>query len=126
MGPLWINGRRKRRGRPVRAGARAVLLVLVFPLHSSSNAITWLQVLRRRIQILGTTLRARDSDYKADLVRRFAVAALPGFAKGLLNPVIDSEFDLSEIQAAHTLMESNTTTGKIILRVADSGFAAKI
>lgn len=75
------------------------------------------QVLRKRLQILGTTLRARDTAYKAELVRRFSEAALPGLASGALKPVIDSEFALADIQAAHALMESNTTTGKIVLRV---------
>lgn len=71
------------------------------------------QVLRKRLQILGTTLRARDTAYKAELVRRFSEAALPGLASGALKPVIDSEFALADIQAAHALMESNTTTGKV-------------
>ena len=70
-------------------------------------------MLRKRLQIIGTTLRSRDTDYKAELVRRFAENALPGLASGQLKPVIDSEFSLVDIAAAHARMETNTTTGKV-------------
>lgn len=83
------------------------------PLLSVLASTSHLQVLRKRLQILGTTLRARDVAYKADLVRRFSEVALPGLASGALKPVIDSEFALADIQAAHALMESNATTGKV-------------
>jgi hypothetical protein len=92
---------------PLTAAFHTPTLLSVLALKSQ------LQVLRKRLQILGTTLRARDIAYKADLVRRFSEVALPGLASGALKPVIDSEFPLADIQAAHALMESNATTGKV-------------
>ena len=43
--------------------------------------------------------------------------ALPLFATGALRAVIDAEFALQDIGNAHALMESNATTGKIVLCV---------
>jgi NADPH:quinone reductase-like Zn-dependent oxidoreductase len=44
---------------------------------------------------------------------------LPLFDQGRLSPVIDSRFPLSAIAEAQTLMESNATTGKILIDVCD-------
>jgi NADPH2:quinone reductase len=38
-------------------------------------------------------------------------------ADGTLSPVIDKEFPLAEIKGAHELVESNTSIGKVLLRV---------
>lgn len=36
---------------------------------------------------------------------------------GTLAPVIDREYALEDVQAAHDYMESNASTGKLVLRV---------
>jgi NADPH:quinone reductase-like Zn-dependent oxidoreductase len=76
-------------------------------------------ILRKRVSLVGTTLRNRSDAYKADLVARFEREALPKLASGAFTPVIHAEFGgLEEAQAAHELMESNANTGKILIRVA--------
>ncbi len=75
-------------------------------------------LLRKRARLLGTTLRNRSDAYKAELVARFAAAALPGFSSGAFKPVIFAELPLEDTGRAHELMEGNDTIGKIILRVA--------
>eukprot|EP01116_Phalansterium_solitarium_P010303 TRINITY_DN2494_c0_g1_i2.p1 TRINITY_DN2494_c0_g1~~TRINITY_DN2494_c0_g1_i2.p1 ORF type:complete len:395 (+),score=132.08 TRINITY_DN2494_c0_g1_i2:42-1187(+) len=72
-------------------------------------------VLRRRLTIKGSTLRARSLDYKAELTRDFAAFALPRFADGRLKPVVDSVFDWKDVRKAHTRMEDNLNLGKIVL-----------
>lgn len=47
----------------------------------------------------------------------FARNALPHFDDMKLKPVIETVFNLEDISKAHTLMETNSTTGKILLRV---------
>lgn len=77
------------------------------------------QILRKRIALLGTTLRGRSDDYKAALTAAFAEHALPKFVDGSYKPVIERVFaSLEEAGAAHELMESNATVGKILLKVA--------
>ena len=80
-------------------------------------------VLRKRLHLVGTTLRSRDDEYKAALVARFAAEALPHLASGRLRVVVDRVMLLSEVQAAHDVMESNATTGKVVLRVRTSDAA---
>jgi len=73
-------------------------------------------LLRKRLTIVGTVLRARPVEEKIALARDFATHAIPMFEAGLLKPVIDRIMPFAEIRAAHELMESNETFGKIVLR----------
>lgn len=75
-------------------------------------------ILRKRLHIMGSTLRARTIEYKIGLTKDFSDFALAKFETGALQPVIDSVFDWREVVQAHQLMESNKNSGKIILTVA--------
>ncbi|CAF0956288.1 unnamed protein product [Brachionus calyciflorus] len=77
------------------------------------------RILRKRIQLKGTTLRTRSIDYKHDLMRDFENKILNQFNNYNLNVLIDKEFDLEEIANAHKHMESNANIGKIILKVSN-------
>ena len=77
------------------------------------------KVLGKRLNIMGTTLRARSIDYQVELTQDFAEFALPLFANGTIKPVIDSEYDWQEAAEAHRYMEANKNAGKIILKIAD-------
>lgn len=74
-------------------------------------------ILRKHLTIIGTTLRSRPLQYKEALIREFSQRFLPEIASNSIKPVIDSVFDLSEIQKAHQRMEANENIGKIILRL---------
>jgi len=66
-----------------------------------------------------TTLRTRSDEYKAKLMADFGTNALPHVATGDFAPVIDSEFPLSEVAAAHAHVASNASAGKVLLKVSD-------
>jgi tumor protein p53-inducible protein 3 len=74
-------------------------------------------VLSKRLQIIGSTLRARRLDYKIELSRQLHRFAWPLFERGQIKPVIDSVFDWADVADAHRYMEENRNVGKIILRV---------
>jgi NADPH:quinone reductase len=73
-------------------------------------------LLRKRVTVVGTTLRARPLEEKIALAREFSNRMVPLFESGRLQPVIDRVFSFAEIRAAHDLMESNGSFGKIVLR----------
>ena len=75
-------------------------------------------ILRKRITIRGTTLRARSIEYKAALIAAFSQHALPKLADGSYAVEVDRAFDLADVNAAHELMESNATLGKIVLNMS--------
>jgi tumor protein p53-inducible protein 3 len=94
------------------------LIVLGAMGGSVAQQVNLLDLLFRRLQILGTSLRSLDAVRKIDLTKRFAEFALPRFADGRLRPVIDSVYDWREVANAHLRMESNANVGKIVLRVS--------
>lgn len=75
-------------------------------------------LLGKRASITGTVLRARPTEEKIAISRRFAAEMLPLFATGQLRPVIDSVYALDDIRAAHEHMASNANVGKIVVTLA--------
>jgi len=73
-------------------------------------------LLRKRLTMVGTVLRARAIEEKIALAREFSERIIPFFESGRLRPVIDRVFSFADIRAAHEMMESNQTFGKIVLR----------
>lgn len=72
-------------------------------------------LLRKRASIIGTVLRARSLEEKAEVTRRFAAHVLPLFSLGDIRPVVDRVFPVAEVRAAHEHLESNETLGKVVL-----------
>lgn len=72
-------------------------------------------LLRKRLTIVGTMLRARPLEEKIALARDFSEHVVPLFDSGRLKPVVDRVFAFEEIREAHELMHSNDTFGKIVL-----------
>jgi NADPH:quinone reductase-like Zn-dependent oxidoreductase len=73
-------------------------------------------LMRKRLTIFGTVLRARPIEEKIALARKFSTLMVPMFESGRLKAVIDSVFDFADVRQAHLLMESNRSFGKIVLR----------
>jgi NADPH2:quinone reductase len=73
-------------------------------------------ILRKRLRVTGTVLRARPLEEKIAAMRTFEAQVVPLFARGLLAPVIDTVMDLDAAAAAHARMASNAGFGKIVLR----------
>jgi len=75
-------------------------------------------LLQKRLTVVGTMLRSRDPEEKIALARDFSERVVPLFDAGELKPVVDRVFSFDEIRAAHELMKSNATFGKLVLRWA--------
>jgi tumor protein p53-inducible protein 3 len=75
-------------------------------------------LIAKRLQITGTTLRSRSVEYKARLTHDLEEFALERFARGALEPVVDSIFPWEKVAEAHQRMEANRNVGKIVLTVA--------
>ena len=72
-------------------------------------------LMRKRATIVGTVLRPRSIEEKAEAIRRFEAGVLPLVSRGLVRAVIESVYRVEEVRAAHQHLESNRTLGKIVL-----------
>lgn len=72
-------------------------------------------VLRRRLTVTGSTLRARSVAFKEAIAKACLKHIWPLIEGGLIKPVIHSTFAAQDAAKAHALMESNQHVGKIVL-----------
>ncbi|MFN2493710.1 MAG: NAD(P)H-quinone oxidoreductase [Pyrinomonadaceae bacterium] len=72
-------------------------------------------VMRKRLTIIGTILRARGIEEKATATRLFVNHVVPLLADGSVRPVIDRIYKVEEIREAHRRLETNESFGKIVL-----------
>ena len=72
-------------------------------------------LLRKRLSIVGSTLRPRSVAYKAVLASALREKVWPLIEAGRIKPVVHQVFPATQAAAAHALMESSTHVGKIVL-----------
>ena len=75
-------------------------------------------LLGKRASITGTVLRARPTEEKIAISRRFAAEMLPLFGSGAMKPVVDSVYPIEQIADAHVHMANNANVGKIVVTLA--------
>ncbi len=102
-------------GENIAALATGGRLLLVGLMGGASGELALGALLAKRARVLGTVLRARPLEEKAALAQAFSRDVLPLLQRGALKPVVDRVLPMAEIQAAHRLMESNQSFGKIVL-----------
>jgi NADPH2:quinone reductase len=73
------------------------------------------EIMRRRLTLTGSTLRARDAAFKMLVADELHRTVWPHVEAGRLKPVLDRTFPLAEAAAAHRRMEAGDHVGKIVL-----------
>ena len=73
------------------------------------------EILRRRLTVTGSTLRARTVEEKGAIADALRREVWPLLETGRVKPVIARTFPLEDAASAHALMESSEHIGKIVL-----------
>ncbi|MEL6362160.1 MAG: NAD(P)H-quinone oxidoreductase [Pseudomonadota bacterium] len=84
-------------------------------LRGAEAKVNIMQIMRNRLTLTGSTMKARSFEEKAALAARIRLEALPFYASGQIKPHIDRTFKLEEAAEAHRLMEKGGHIGKIVL-----------
>lgn len=77
-------------------------------------------LLARRIQLIGSTLRSRGADDKADLLADMRERIWPLFANQTLSPRLERSFPIRDVEAAFAALASNKVSGKVALVIDDT------
>ncbi len=72
-------------------------------------------IMRRRLSLTGSTLRARSIEFKTMVADELAKTVWPYVEGNRLKPAMDQIFPLSQAAAAHARMEAGEHIGKIVL-----------
>ena len=73
------------------------------------------RMLRGRLEVIGTVMRARPHDERVPLVREFIHRVLPELEAGRMAPIVGAVFPMAAMAAAHAAMAANQAFGKIVL-----------
>jgi putative PIG3 family NAD(P)H quinone oxidoreductase len=104
--------------RNLRALAPDGRLVVIGLMGGRNGELHLARLLTRRLQVIGSTLRALDVDRKAEVVRAFLDRFGDALDAGRLRPIIDSVHPLERVADAHRRLASGDAFGKVVLRVA--------
>ena len=74
-------------------------------------------LLVRRLQLIGSTLRARPAAEKARIAADFEARFGPALASGAIRPIVDRVLPLERAADAHRALKASEHFGKIVLRV---------
>ena len=92
-------------------------LVQIAIQNGAKTEINLLPIMLKRLTITGSTLRARDDVFKANIAEKLQRQVWPLLANGTIKPIIHARFALNEASKAHEIMESSLHIGKILLEL---------
>ncbi|MDD9938541.1 MAG: NAD(P)H-quinone oxidoreductase [Myxococcales bacterium] len=90
-------------------------LVVIGLMGGATGELPLGALLSKRARVVGSVLRARPLEQKAELAQRFSQEVLPLFERGALRPVVGDVMKMDAIQSAHARMEKNESFGKIVM-----------
>jgi putative PIG3 family NAD(P)H quinone oxidoreductase len=91
-------------------------LVLIGLMGGAKAEIGLAPLLMGRLQLIGSTLRARPVDEKAAIVSAFQARFGPALERGEIRPIIDRVLPLDQAGEAHRAIKASEHFGKIVLR----------
>ena len=95
-------------------------LVLIGLMGGRTAELDLAQILGKRIQILGSTLRSRSDQFKADLLSDLGQHIWPLFSEGRLNPQLARTFPINDAEAAFAELATNQVSGKVVLVIDET------
>ena len=78
-------------------------------------------VLARRLKIIGSLLRSRPVDEKAQIVADFRQRFWDLLLAGAIAPVVDRVLPIADAEEAHDVLSANANVGKVVLEIRDDG-----
>lgn len=100
----------------LRALAKGGRMVTIGLQGGAKAELNMRMLMGKRARVIGTTLRARPLEQKAEIVAAVKTHALPLLAAGTLELSIDRRFSFTEARLAHEYFDSGMHMGKIIVK----------
>ena len=93
-------------------------LVVIGIISGAKAELNLALMMVKRQRIIGSVLRSRPMEEKAEIIAEFNRRVLPKFADRTIVPLIEKVFPLEAVREAHAMMEEDRHFGKIVLQVA--------
>jgi len=94
-------------------------LVVIGVLSGIKAELNLALLMVKRQQIIGSVLRSRPIEEKAEIVKSFTDNVIPKVADGSIKPMIHKVFSIDKVVQAHKTMAEDTHFGKIVMKISD-------
>lgn len=91
--------------------------IMIAALGGYCTQINLKEVYKKGLRLIGSTLRSRPKEIKAQILSSLQREIFPYFENGSIRPEIFQILDWKNAEEAHRLMQENKNTGKIVLKV---------
>lgn len=89
--------------------------VIIATLGGDRTELNILDFYKRGIKIIGSTLRSRTPEMKANILSELEKKLWPAFSSGKLSVLIHKTLHVIEVDKAHYILKNNKNAGKIVL-----------
>jgi len=97
--------------------ARGGRWIVIATLGGTRTEIDMLDFFKRGIKLIGSTLRSRTSEMKADILTGLEKMLWKAFSSGAVKPVIYKTLPITQAEEAHAILQNNENIGKVVLTV---------
>ena len=91
--------------------------IVIAALAGARTELDLAALYRKRIRLIGSTLRSRTSAMKADILKRLETELWEGFAAGTLRSILHRTLPITAAAEAHAILQRNENIGKVVLTV---------
>ena len=91
--------------------------IVIAALAGSSTTIDLKNIYKKNIRIVGSTLRSRTPEMKAEILASLVREVYPKIEAGLVKPTIHAQLPIEEAEAAHDILYKGKNVGKVVLTV---------
>ena len=98
----------------VRYGCRWIVIAA---LAGTTTEIELKNIYKKNIRIIGSTLRSRTPEMKAQILSELVKTIWPKVEAGLVKPTVHAVLPITEAEAAHDILYKGQNVGKVVLEV---------
>ena len=89
--------------------------IIIATLGGSEAKVSFKTFMAKHISLMGSTLRSRSNEEKAEILRMLENKVWPLVSDGTLKIFIDKTFNIADAESAHAVLRQQSNRGKVIL-----------
>lgn len=91
--------------------------IMIAALAGVKTEIDLKNIYVRNVRIIGSTLRSRTPEFKAQILAELVENVFPKIEAGLIKPTIYKSLPITEAEEAHAILQRGENVGKVVLTV---------
>lgn len=91
--------------------------IMIAALAGQKTEIDLKNIYVRNVRIIGSTLRSRTPEVKAQILSELVDNVFPKIEEGLIKPTIYKTFPIQQAEEAHDVLKRGENVGKVVLQV---------